>query len=105
MQNLKNEKEEKKIPPLEGKPNEFLIDCSDCVELRSEEEKGRSLFATRNIKPGSVLIVERPFSFSTDLATLRTNCLNCHASLKLDDKSAFPCQNCQAVSEFRAVIY
>lgn len=86
------------LPTIDGKPHSCLVSCSDSVELRFDEARGRHLVATRNIRPGTVLIVDRPFSFSTDAPALSRNCLHCHATLKLEDSVRIPCRDCQTVS-------
>ncbi|XP_012219092.2 SET and MYND domain-containing protein DDB_G0273589-like [Linepithema humile] len=85
-------------PSVDGKPHSCLASCPDSVELRFDEARGRHLVATRDIRPGAVLIVDRPFSFSTDGPALGRNCLHCHATLKLEDSVRIPCRNCQTVS-------
>jgi len=85
-------------PTVDGKPHSYLTSCPDSVELLFDEAKGRHLVATRDIRPGVVLIVDRPFSFSTDGPALGRNCLHCHATLKLEDSVRIPCRNCQTVS-------
>lgn len=85
-------------PVVDGKPHDRLTSCPDSVELRFDEARGRHLVATRDIRPGAVLIVDRPFSFSTDAPALGRNCLHCHATLKLEDSVKIPCRNCQTVS-------
>lgn len=90
-------KQEVKIPSVQGKSNEKLKACSDAIALGYNEAKGRFLYATRRIKTGSVLIVDQPFAFSTDQEAFERNCLNCHISLKLEDKIRIPCYNCQTV--------
>ncbi|XP_020279387.1 SET and MYND domain-containing protein 4-like isoform X2 [Pseudomyrmex gracilis] len=85
-------------PTVDGKPHTYLACCSDSVELRCDKIRGRHLVATRDIRPGAVLIVDRPFSFSTDAPALGRNCLHCHATLKLEDSVKIPCRNCQTVS-------
>ncbi|XP_015120244.1 SET and MYND domain-containing protein 4 [Diachasma alloeum] len=89
---------EKKLPKVDGKPSKKLKTCSDAVALIHEDARGRHLIATRNIKAGSVLIVDEPFSFSTDEAALSTNCLHCHSSLQGNRNIRVPCGNCQTVS-------
>ncbi|XP_014213842.1 SET and MYND domain-containing protein 4-like [Copidosoma floridanum] len=84
-------------PTVDGKPNEYLRSCSDAVALGNDKIKGRKLYATRKIKAGSVLIVDRPYSYCTDLAAIQTNCLYCHASLRLDSNIRVPCESCQTV--------
>ncbi|KAM0732430.1 SET and MYND domain-containing protein 4 [Formica fusca] len=85
-------------PAVDGKPHDCFTSCPDSVELRSDGARGRHLVATRDIRPGTVLIVDRPFSFSTDAPALGRNCLHCHATLKLEDSVKIPCRNCQRVS-------
>lgn len=91
-----------KTPVVDGKPHERLTSCPDSVELGFDETRGRHLVATRDIRPGAVLIVDRPFSFSTDAPALGRNCLHCHATLKLEDSVRIPCRNCQTVSRAHA---
>ncbi|XP_011701164.1 PREDICTED: SET and MYND domain-containing protein 4-like [Wasmannia auropunctata] len=86
------------LPNVDGKPHGYLASCPDSVELRSDEARGRHLVATRDIRPGTVLIVDRPFSFSTDASALGRNCLHCHATLKLEDSVKIPCRDCQTVA-------
>lgn len=86
------------MPVVDGKPHDCLASCSDSVELRVDEARGRHLVAARDIRPGAVLIVDQPFSFSTDGPALGRNCLYCHATLKLEDSVRVPCRNCQTVS-------
>lgn len=85
-------------PTVDGEPHSCFASCPDSVELRFDEARGRHLVATRDIRPGTVLIVDRPFSFSTDGPALSRNCLHCHATLKLEDSVRIPCRNCQTVS-------
>ncbi|XP_018407258.1 PREDICTED: SET and MYND domain-containing protein 4-like [Cyphomyrmex costatus] len=85
-------------PIVDGKPHSCLASCSDSVDLEVDEVRGRHLVATRDIRPGTVLIVDRPFSFSTDASAFDRNCLHCHATLKLEDSVRIPCRNCQTVA-------
>lgn len=94
----KQSSHEKKVPKMEGKLNKKLKSCSDAVALVHDDARGRHLIAVRNIKAGSVLIVDEPFSFSTDEAALLTNCLHCHSSLQGNESIRVPCSNCQTVS-------
>ncbi|XP_012060249.1 PREDICTED: SET and MYND domain-containing protein 4-like [Atta cephalotes] len=86
------------LPTIDGKSHSCLASCPDSVELQVDEARGRHLVATRDIRPGTVLIVDRPFSFSTDASALDRNCLHCHATLKLEDSVRVPCRNCQTVA-------
>ncbi|XP_014600331.1 PREDICTED: SET and MYND domain-containing protein 4-like [Polistes canadensis] len=85
-------------PTMHGKLNNSLKSCSDAVELRFDNNRGRHLVATRDICAGSVLIVDQPFSSSIDKETLDRNCLHCYSSLKLEDNVRIPCYMCQTVS-------
>ncbi|XP_078048741.1 protein-lysine N-methyltransferase SMYD4 [Augochlora pura] len=86
------------IPAVDGKRNAVLQSCSDAVALKFDKKKGRHLIATRNIKAGSILIVEPPFASTTNKEALDTNCLHCHVSLKPTGGAKIPCRSCQAVS-------
>lgn len=101
-------------PAVDGRRHGRLASCSDGVALRHDGDddgggggdgaRGRHLVATRDIRPGAVLIVDRPFSFSTDAPALSRNCLHCHATLKLEDSVRIPCRNCQTVSREERMI-
>ncbi|XP_076668349.1 protein-lysine N-methyltransferase SMYD4 isoform X2 [Andrena cerasifolii] len=86
------------VPVVDGKRHAVLEASSDALALQINEKRGRHLVATRNIKAGSVLIVERPFSFSTNKEALKRNCLHCHVTLKLEDSVKIPCHSCRTVS-------
>lgn len=85
-------------PIVDGRQHSYLVSCPDSVTLQFHVAKGRHLVATRDIRPGAVLIVDRPFSYSTDALALARNCLHCHATLQLEDNVRIPCRNCQTVS-------
>lgn len=84
--------------PVDGRQHSRLVSCTDGVTLQFDVVRGRHLVATRDIKPGAVLIVDQPFSYGTDAPALARNCLHCHATLKLEDSIKIPCRNCQTVS-------
>lgn len=86
------------VPVVDGKQHAILKSCSDAVALQFDEERGRRLVATRNIRPGCVLIVERSFAFSTNNEALNKNCLHCHVTVKSNDSIKIPCYFCQTVS-------
>lgn len=86
------------IPTLNGKQHTILKSCSDAVTLQFDEKRGRHLIATKNIKAGSVLIVETPFAFSTNKEALGRNCLHCHITLMSSNSVKIPCYYCQTVS-------
>ncbi|XP_014299276.1 SET and MYND domain-containing protein 4 [Microplitis demolitor] len=86
------------IIEIDGKRNKKLLSCSEAVTFSHNSVRGRHLVAARNIKAGSVVIIDKPFAFSTDKQALGTNCLHCHVSFSLEDKIKIPCANCQTVS-------
>ncbi|XP_014489060.1 PREDICTED: SET and MYND domain-containing protein 4-like [Dinoponera quadriceps] len=85
-------------PVVDGRRHSCLVSCQDSVTLRFDVARGRHLVATRDIRPGTVLIVDWPFSYSTDASALARNCLHCHVTLKSGDSVRIPCRNCQTVS-------
>ncbi|KZC11015.1 SET and MYND domain-containing protein 4 [Dufourea novaeangliae] len=85
-------------PVVDGKRHAILKSCSDAVALEFDEKRGRRLVASRNIKAGSVLIVEPPFASSTNKEALDRNCLHCHASFKSRSTVKIPCYSCRTVS-------
>lgn len=90
--------EQNYLPEVFGKRNNKLKSCSDALALRYNQKRGRHLVATRNIKIGSVLIVDEPFAWSTETEMLQRNCLHCHESLASLKSIEIPCRNCQTVS-------
>ncbi|KAH0567131.1 SET and MYND domain-containing protein 4-like [Cotesia glomerata] len=83
---------------VDGKRSKKLLSCSDAVTLSHDSVRGRHLIATRNIKAGTVVIIDKPFAFSTDKQALCTNCLHCHVSFSLEEQTKIPCSNCQTVA-------
>ena len=88
------------IPKVYGEVHKTLSSCSNSIDISYDKSKGRLLYAKKNIKPGSVLIVDHPFSFSTNIDAQSTNCLLCHVSLKLPHIISVPCQYCQVKKMF-----
>lgn len=86
------------LPGVSGERNKTLRLCSDAVTLKYDKTRGRHLVATRNIKTGSILIVDKPFAWSTDREMIDDHCLHCHQSLESEESIAIPCHNCQTVS-------
>lgn len=86
------------LPSVDGKRNLKLPSCSDAVVLDYDKQKGRHLVATRYIEPGSVLIVDRAFSYATEEESLVKNCLHCHVTLRSRTSLKIPCNFCQTVS-------
>ncbi|KAG7201976.1 hypothetical protein KM043_004671 [Ampulex compressa] len=86
------------IPVIKDKPHATLKSCSNAVTLQFAEERGRHLVATRDIKAGSILIIDQPFSFTMEKEALDRNCLHCYTTLVLDSSIRIPCRYCQRVS-------
>lgn len=86
------------MPAVDGKRHAVLESCSDAVALQFDDKRGRHLIATRNIKAGTVIIVDRPFTFSTNNEAFDKNCLHCHVTLILNDSVKIPCHSCRTVS-------
>ncbi|XP_076750875.1 protein-lysine N-methyltransferase SMYD4 [Xylocopa sonorina] len=85
-------------PTVAGKQHPVLKNCSDAVTLQYDEKRGRHLVANKNIRAGTVLIVESPFAYCTNKEALDRNCLHCHATLTSNDSVKIPCHFCQTVS-------
>ncbi|KDR23054.1 SET and MYND domain-containing protein 4-like isoform X2 [Zootermopsis nevadensis] len=75
-----------------GKNHEILC-ASDCVELKFIPEMGRYIVATRDIRPGDVLVVEKPFASVLLPDCYWTHCYNCLQP----SQSLLPCYHCSTV--------
>ncbi|CAK9801439.1 SET and MYND domain-containing protein 4 [Anthophora plagiata] len=51
--------------------------ASDAVSVKYNEENGRHIVATRNISPGEVLTIEKPYSFLLTPKNVHTHCSYC----------------------------
>jgi len=64
------------LPTIESHNNE--VPCaSDAVAIKYNEHYGRYVVATRNIHPGEVIAVEKPYSLILMQENIRTHCSNC----------------------------
>lgn len=81
-----------KIPEIVDKSKYF--DCAaNCVELKQTENLGRHLVATKNIEPGDVIAVEKPYTSILLTEFFNTHCFNC---FKIS-YNLIPCLNCTVV--------
>lgn len=78
------------IPKISGNPNKKIECASDCVEIVTDDVMGRHVVATRDIKPGEVLAVEKSYTAILLRKHYLTHCYNClRPSLNL-----IPCLEC-----------
>ncbi|XP_063708860.1 SET and MYND domain-containing protein 4-like [Culicoides brevitarsis] len=71
-----------------NKKNPLVIDG---IELKTSEEFGRHIRAKRDLYPGDVVIIDKPFFKSLDENFVYKFCNNCHETNLLN---LFPCKNC-----------
>ncbi|XP_064088305.1 SET and MYND domain-containing protein 4-like [Macrobrachium nipponense] len=82
-----------KKPPVLRDPNPCIPAVSSAVSVSHWPNKGRGLVATRDIKPGEVLGVERAFAVFLRQHLLGTNCSTCtHPCV-----NPLPCPGCSKV--------
>jgi len=64
---------------------------ANCIELRETKKYGRGLYATRDLKPGDIVVVF-DFTFPSILGNaVYKRCTNC---LEVNDMNLFPCSSC-----------
>lgn len=82
--------EECVLPKIKSPSKKY--DCaSDAIEIKySDKYFGRHVVATRDIEPGEVLVVEKPFSMFLEDDNIYTHCAYCMRYLW----AGIPCQNC-----------
>ncbi|KAB7496287.1 Histone-lysine N-methyltransferase ASHR1 [Armadillidium nasatum] len=73
--------------------NETLMCATDAVEVNVKEKTDRGLYATKDIDPGDVIMVEKPFVSVLCRENFETHCINCFKRLK----SPIPCDTCSRV--------
>ncbi|XP_046753146.1 SET and MYND domain-containing protein 4-like [Diprion similis] len=78
------------LPPTLLTSNPNIPSASDAVTIKFSRKFGRHLVATRKIKPGEILILEKPYCSRLVLRNVYTHCSYClHASWNM-----IPCQYC-----------
>ncbi|XP_068246592.1 uncharacterized protein [Palaemon carinicauda] len=80
-------------PPVLSDPNPSIPAFSSAAKLSYCPKKGRGMVATRCIKPGEVLGVERAFAIRLDGSLLLTHCSTC----SLQCLNPLPCPGCSQV--------
>lgn len=86
----------RKVPhefPKVEQPHPNIPALSSAVKVSHDPYKGRGLFATRDIRPGEVIGVEKAYCVSADVDRLWSYCSMC-LSLCIDP---LPCPACSAV--------
>ncbi|XP_020298423.1 SET and MYND domain-containing protein 4-like [Pseudomyrmex gracilis] len=67
---------ESPLPTIIPQNNE--VPCaSDAVAIKYNKRYGRHVVATRNIRPGEVIAVEKPYSMMLTQENMQTHCSNC----------------------------
>ncbi|XP_011876680.1 PREDICTED: SET and MYND domain-containing protein 4-like [Vollenhovia emeryi] len=65
-------------PPLPTQFHNNEVPCaSDAVAIKYNKRYGRHIVATRNIKPGEVIALEKPYSLLLIQENVQTHCSNC----------------------------
>ncbi|XP_018009669.1 SET and MYND domain-containing protein DDB_G0284059 [Hyalella azteca] len=83
----------RKLPKLSYGTHPKLVSASVAVRVVVTEERGRAVVASRDIKPGSVVMVEQPYAYTVNASQLHERCLRCcRRSL-----TNVPCDNCAVV--------
>ncbi|XP_064111528.1 histone-lysine N-methyltransferase SMYD3-like [Macrobrachium nipponense] len=80
-------------PPALIDPNPCTPALSSAVEVSHWPNKGRGLIATRDIKPGEVLCLERAYAVGLGKGQLTTNCSTCTRECV----NPLPCPGCTQV--------
>ncbi|XP_066953500.1 uncharacterized protein [Macrobrachium rosenbergii] len=80
-------------PPVMKDPNPCMPAVSSAVKVSYWPDKGRGFVATKDIKPGEVLGVERSFAAVLEQDLLTTNCSTC----TLLCVNPLPCPGCSQV--------
>ncbi|CAG2056336.1 unnamed protein product [Timema podura] len=65
------------FPTLDYGPNPNIPAASSALKFNWTPEKGRGLFANQDIKIGSVVIVEKPFAWTSSREAMMDHCLHC----------------------------
>ncbi|XP_064088537.1 uncharacterized protein LOC135202956 isoform X2 [Macrobrachium nipponense] len=82
-------------PPVIKDPNPCIPACSSAVKVSYWPNKGRGFVATRDIKPGEVLGVERSFAVVVSQELLVTHCSTCTRPCV----NPLPCPGCSQILE------
>ncbi|PSN48982.1 hypothetical protein C0J52_03858 [Blattella germanica] len=83
------------LPELTYGKNASIPAASAALRLCESTEKGRYMTATRDIKLGSVLIVEQPYAWTLSQTALFEHCLHCCGYVV----APVPCNHCATFEE------
>lgn len=83
---------EKYLPKLESE-NPMIPGLSDAVELRYSDKFGRYMCATRDIKPGELLVMQKPYAKIVNTEMRYKFCWFCAEQTW----ASLPCDNCSEV--------
>nr|CAD7416111.1 unnamed protein product [Timema poppensis] len=81
------------FPSLYNGPNTNIPAASSALKCNWTPEKGRGLFANQDIKIGSVVIVEKPFAWTSSKEAMLDHCLHCCKYTI----APIPCPGCSSV--------
>ncbi|KAB7506023.1 SET and MYND domain-containing protein 4 [Armadillidium nasatum] len=73
--------------------NRILKCATEAVHVKIDEKTGRGLYAKREIEPGDVIMVEKPYVSALNLPNFETHCNNCFKRFK----TPVPCDACSRV--------
>ncbi|KAL7630115.1 UNVERIFIED_CONTAM: hypothetical protein RMT77_019750 [Armadillidium vulgare] len=73
--------------------NRILKCATEAVHVKIDKKTGRGLYAKREIEPGDVIIVEKPYVSALNQINFETHCYNCYKRLK----SPVECDSCSWV--------
>jgi len=74
----KTEKSKKEIPlPIIASCNDEVPCASDAVAIKYNKRYGKHVVTTRNIQPGEVIAIEKPYSLMLKQDNVQTHCSNC----------------------------
>ncbi|RXG60755.1 Histone-lysine N-methyltransferase SMYD3 [Armadillidium vulgare] len=90
---IKNITEVLTAPQVSYGVNKTLICATDAVEVKINEKTGRGLYATKDIYPGDVIMVDKPYVSGLCRENFETHCINCFKRFK----SPIPCNTCSRV--------
>lgn len=62
---------------LSYKPNRKLPELADCLELRENQQFGRHIISTRDLKAGDIVGLSEPFFKAFDVNALYFRCSHC----------------------------
>ncbi|XP_012560518.1 SET and MYND domain-containing protein 4 [Hydra vulgaris] len=81
-------------PPVILKKNTIYPSTSEALKIVSTNSKGRHAIASRDIKAGEVIIIEKPFASLCLPECYNTHCYHCLTRFKIN----YPCRLCSTVN-------